>query len=116
MIIVNEREVNKMKKRMKKDKWEKTMILENREFRIKFWYDYCVGIPLFYTSIEEKVLVEPSLFNRKGYIFSTVVSDYWIDETEQNPIELALTKIKQCLQNEKELNKLEEMLDRFCQA
>ena len=116
MIIVNEREVNKMKKRMNKDKWEKTIILENREFRIKFWYEYSVGIPFFYTSIEEKILVEPSLFNRKGYIFSTVVSDYWIDETEQNPIELALTKIRQCLQNEKELNKLEEMLDRFCQA
>ena len=105
-----------MKKRMNKDKWEKTIILENREFRIKFWYDHCVGIPLFYTSIEEKILVEPNLFNRKGYVFSTVVSDYWIDETKQNPIELALTKIKQCLQNEKELNKLEEMLDRFCQA
>lgn len=105
-----------MKKRMNKNKWEKTIILENREFRIKFWYDYCIGVPLFYTSIEEKILVEPSLFNRKGYIFSAITPDYWIDETKQNPIELALTTIKHCLQNEKELNKLEEMLDRFCQV
>ena len=105
-----------MKNRMNKDKWEKTVILENREFRIKFWYEYSIGAQFFCTTIEEKILVKPSLFNRKGYVFSEITPDYWIDETEQNPIEIALTKIKQCLQKEKELNKLEEMLDRFCQA
>lgn len=104
-----------MRKTMSKDKWEKVVNLEGREFRIKFWYDHCIGVPLFYTSIEEKILVKPSFFNRKGYYFEKVVSDYWIDETKQDPIELALTQIKECLQNEKELNKLEEMLDKFCQ-
>lgn len=105
-----------MRKTMSKDKWEKTVVFEGREFRIKFWYDHFIGgVPLFYTSIEEKVSVKPSFFNKKGCYFEKVVSDYWIDETEQNPIELALTQIKKYLQNEKELNKLEKMLDKFCQ-
>lgn len=104
-----------MRKTMSKDRWEKTVVLEGREFRIKFWYDHCIGVPLFYTSIEEKISVKPSFFNRKGYYFEKVVSDYWIDETKQDPIELALAQIKECLQDEKELNKLEEMLDKFCQ-
>jgi len=101
-----------MRKTMSKNRWEKTVVLEGREFRIKFWYD---SWNLFYTSIEEKISVKPSFFNRKGYYFEKIVFDYWIDETEQNPIELALTQIKKCLQTEKELNKLEEMLDKFCQ-
>lgn len=104
-----------MKKTMKKDRWEKTVILEEREFRIKFWYDHCIGVPLFYTSIEEKILTKPSFFNRKGYYYQEVVPSYWIDETEVNPIELALEQIKDSLNNEKELNKLEKMLDNFCQ-
>lgn len=99
-----------MKKRMNKEKWEKIVVVENREFRIKFWYDFC-----FYTSIEEKIFVKPSLFNKKGYYFEPIITPYWIDETKQNPIELALVCIKECLQNEKELNQLEKILDTFCQ-
>lgn len=104
-----------MRKTMKKDRWEKTVILEEREFRIKFWYDHCIGVPLFCTSIEEKILTKPSFFNKKGYHYQEVVPSYWIDETEVNPIELALEQIKDSLNNEKELNKLEKMLDNFCQ-
>jgi hypothetical protein len=110
--MVLEREVHNMRKTMSKNNWEKTIVLEGREFRIKFWYD---SWDLFYTSIEEKISVKPSFFNKKGYYFEKVVFDYWIDEIEQNPIKLALTKIKRFLQDEKELNKLEEMLDKFCQ-
>ena len=101
-----------MKKTMSKDKWEKVVILEGREFRIKFWYD---SWDFFYTSIEEKIYIKPSFFNRKGYYFEKIVFDYWIDVTEQNPIEVALKEIKKCLQKEEELNKLEKMLDKFCQ-
>lgn len=100
---------------MNKDSWEKTVVVENREFRIKFWYDICIGCAFFYTSIEEKIFVKPSLFNRKGYYFEPITTPYWIDETKQNPIELALLCIKECLKNEKELNSLEKMLDTFCQ-
>lgn len=103
-----------MKQTMRNDKWEKIVILEEREFRIKFWYDRCIGVPLFYTSIEEKIPTKPTFFNKKGYYFQKIVSDYWINETEQNPIELALSEIKRCLQTEKDLNKLEKMIDNFC--
>lgn len=104
-----------MKKRMNKEKWEKIVVVENREFRIKFWYDYYLGVTFFYTSIEEKIFVKPSLFNKKGYYFEPITTPYWIDETKQNPIELALSYIKKCLKNEKELNSLEKMLDIFCE-
>lgn len=97
-----------MKIRMDKDKWEKIVSFENREFRIRFWYD---SWDLFYTSIEEKV---PTHFNRKGYFYREL-ERYWIDETKQNPIEVVLAEIKKYLKTEKELKKLEEELDKFCQ-
>ena len=100
-----------MQQRMKKDKWEKIVVFENREFRIRFWYDHC---DLFNTSIEEKIKIKPNFFNRKGYYFEPIQSDYWIDETTQDPIEIALNKIKKCLKTEKSLKSLEEMLDNFC--
>ena len=101
-----------MKKRMNKDNWEKTVIVEGREFRIKFWYD---SWNFFYTLIEEKVIEKPTWFNKKGYRYEAIRSEYWIDETKTNPIETALMEIKKCLNTEKELNKLEKMLDKFCQ-
>lgn len=101
-----------MKTRMKKDKWEKTVIIDNREFRITFWYD---SWNLFYTRIEEKIEKRPTLFNRKNYVYNPICSDYWIDETETNPIELAMKKISDGLKTEKELTELEKLLDEFCQ-
>ena len=100
-----------MKQRMKKDRWEKTVVFENREFRIRFWYD---SWNLFYTSIEEKINIKPNFFNRKGYYFEPIRSEYRIDEATQNPIETALDEIKKCLKTEKSLKSLEEMLDSFC--
>lgn len=97
---------------MKKDKWEKTVIIDNREFRITFWYE---SWNLFYTRIEEKIEKRPTLFNRKDYVYNPICSDYWIDETETNPIELAMKKISDGLKTEKELNELEKLLDEFCQ-
>lgn len=101
-----------MQNRMKKDRWEKTVIIENREFRITFWYDHWT---FFFTRIEEKIEVVPTFFNRKGYVYNTICCDYWIDETETNPIERALEKIAEGLETEKELKKLEKLLDKFCQ-
>ena len=104
-----------MKAAMDKKNWEKTLVIENREFRIKFWYDRSLGCcELFYTSIEEKIPTKKAWYNRKGYYYE-MIDKYWIDETEQNPIELALAEIQKRLNNEKELNKLEKMLDTFCQ-
>lgn len=104
-----------MRATMDKDKWEKTLVIEEREFRIKFWYDRSFGCcELFYTSIKEKIHTKKTWYNRKGYYYQ-LIDKYWIDETKQNPIELALETIKKKLNDEKELNKLEKMLDTFCQ-
>jgi hypothetical protein len=104
-----------MKEMMNKDKWEKTLVIENREFRIKFWYDRLFGgCPLFYTSIEEKVQTKKTWYNKKGYYYQPI-RKYWIDETKQNPIELALKEIQSKLNDEKELDKLEKVLDKFCE-
>ena len=91
------------------------MVFENREFRIRFWYD---SWNLFYTSIEEKINIKPNFFNRKGYYFEPIRSEYWINDT-QNPIKIALDEIKKYLKTEKSkteksLKSLEEMLDSFC--
>lgn len=92
--------------------WSKTVKFENREFLITFWYDYW---NFFYTQIEEKVARKPTLFNRKDYEYQLLCNEYWIDELKQNPIEVALSKIQTCLETEKALNELEEMLDKFCE-
>ena len=54
---------------MSKRNWEKIVIVENREFRIKFWYD---SWNLFYTSIEEKITIKPAWYNRKGYYYEQI--------------------------------------------
>lgn len=100
-----------MKKYLKNKEWEKIVVIEEREFKIRFWYD---SFKLFYTSIEEKMPKKPTFFNKKDYYFEPICYEYWIDETETNPVEMALEKIKKCLTNEKQLEKIEKILDNFC--
>lgn len=92
-------------------KWTKTLKLENREFRITFWYD---SHNFLWTSIEEKVTKKPTFFNKKDYKYVTIRHEYWIDENEQNPIEVALCEIQEHLTTEKTIEKVEKMLDDFC--
>ena len=91
--------------------WTKTLKLENREFRIDFWYD---SYGILWTSIEEKVARKPTFFNKKDYKYATICHEYWIDEIEQNPIEVALCKIQEYFTEEKAIEEVEKMLDDFC--
>jgi hypothetical protein len=103
--IVKEKGVFKMKE------WTKILKLENREFRITFWYD---SYNFLWTSIEEKVARKPTFFNKKDYKYATIRHEYWIDEVEQNPIEVALREIQEHLTAEKAIKEVEKMLDDFC--
>lgn len=105
IVVSKEREVIKMKE------WTKTLKLEDREFRITFWYD---RHNFLWTGIEEKVARKPTLFNKKDYKYVTIRCEYWIDETKQNPIEVALREIQEHLTAEKAVEKVEKMLDDFC--
>lgn len=100
-----------MKKYLENKEWEKIVVIEEREFKIRFWYD---SWKFFYTSIEEKMSKKPTFFNKKDYYFEPICDEYWIDETETNPVEMALEKIKKCLATEKQLEKIEKILDNFC--
>lgn len=91
--------------------WIKTLKLENKEFRITFWHD---RYNFLWTSIEEKVARKPTFFNRKDYKYVTICHEYWIDEIEQDPIEVALHKIQEHLTAEKTIKEVEKMLDDFC--
>lgn len=87
--------------------WTKDITVENREFHLVFWKDY---MGLMWTEISEKIAKKPTIFDRKDYRYEQI-HKYWSDV---NPVEKALHEVKKYLNNEKEEEEIEKLLDKFC--